>query len=128
MGRMNGSTRRWYRPRLRTLLVLTLGTIVAWSVYSYWSDYRDQAARRERELLSPARGALCTVVFRRELLGVEAMEPQPAVVNGVQNYVAGRFVLMNDDWIVLAGTAEGDARQQWIPRANVLLLRVDGTP
>lgn len=125
---MNESPRRWYRLRLRTLLLLVLLTTVGWSVYSYWSDYQDEAARRERELLSPPRGAMCTAIFRRELIGVARMAPGPATIDGVNNAVRGRFVLMNDDWIVLADVANGDTRQQWIPRENVLLLEVEGMP
>jgi len=37
--------------------------------------------------------------------------------------VEGRFVLMNDQWIVLDGLKDGQP-QEWIPRENVLLLRV----
>lgn len=128
MADMTESPRRWYRLRLRTLLFLVLLTTVGWSVYSYWSDYQEEAARREREMLSPSRGTVCTVVFRRELIGVEQMSPGPATVNGIANSVQGRFKLMNDDWIVLSGLSDGDAHQQWIPRENVLMLRVDATP
>jgi hypothetical protein len=115
--------RRWFRFRLRTLLLLTLLAVIGASLYSYWSDYAEQAARRERELLSPARGAMCEVVLRRELLGIERMSPRPAEVNGVSNAVYGRFVLMNDQWLVLGGDAAGEP-QQWIPKENVLLLKV----
>ncbi|RIK79772.1 MAG: hypothetical protein DCC67_10075 [Planctomycetota bacterium] len=127
MGGMSDSPRRWYRLRLRTLVLLTLAATVAWSVYSYWSDYQEQAARRERELLSPPRGATCTVVFRRELIGLGQMGPTPATVNGIDNSVRGRFMLMNDDWIVLAGQSDNDSRQHWIPRGNVLVLEVDAS-
>lgn len=127
MSGMSDLPRRWYRPRIRTLLLLVLLTTVGWSVYTYWADYQEQAARRERETLSPVRGAVCTVVFRRELIGVERMEPTAATIDGVNNAVRGRFVLMNDDWIVLTGAEDGDVRQQWIPRGNVLLLEVDSS-
>ena len=116
--------RRWFRFRLRTLLLLTFVTVVGFSLYSYWSDYADQAARREREMLSPARGALCTVVLRRELLGLDRMKAQPYTsVDGVTNSVQGPFVLMNDQWIVLDG-ASANEPQLWIPREHVLLLMV----
>jgi len=120
---MSDSPRRWFRIRLRTLLLLVLLTTIGLSIYSYWSDYRDQAQRREREMLSPARGALCTVVLRRELLGVARMAAHPASVDGIDNSLEGRFELMNDQWIVLSGSREGDP-QQWIPREHVLLLKV----
>jgi hypothetical protein len=125
---MSASPRRWRRLRLRTLLLLVLLSTVGWSAYTYWADYQDQAARRERELLSPARGAACTVVFRRELLGVDQMAPGPRTVNGVENYVSGRFIMMNDDWIVIAGSTDLDAGQRWVPREHVLMLELDGSP
>ena len=120
---MSDPPRRRFRFRIRTLLLLTLLAVVGLSVYSYWSDYMDEALRRERELLSPPRGALCTVVLRRELLGVERMASAPATIEGVSNHLSGAFVLMNDEWIVLEGASPSEP-QQWIPREHVLLLRV----
>lgn len=110
---MSDPPRRWFRFRLRTLLLLALLAAVGLSLYSYWSEYADLATRRERELLSPARGAYCTIELRRELLGEDAARS-----------IGGPFVLMNDQWIVLGGQREGEP-QQWIPREHVLLLRVD---
>ncbi|MEM9657904.1 MAG: hypothetical protein AAF961_06035, partial [Planctomycetota bacterium] len=76
-----------------------------------------------RESLSPEIGAVCTVVFRRDLVGIERMSPAVGNHNGTANHVSGRFRGMNGDWIVLEG-AEPDAPEQWIPRQHVLLLRV----
>lgn len=121
---MSDPPRRWFRFRIRTLLLVTLLAVIGLSLYSYWADYLDQSARRQRDLLSPARGAHCTVVLRRELLGIERMDASPATINGVANSVWGPFVLMNDQWIVLGGQREGQP-QQWIPREHVLLLRVE---
>jgi hypothetical protein len=120
---MSELPRRWFRIRLRTLLLLVLLTTIGLSVYSYWSDYVDQAERREREMLSPPHGAFCTVVLRRELLGLERMGGSPATIEGIANSVKGQFILMNDQWIVLGGATETEP-QQWIPREHVLLLRV----
>jgi hypothetical protein len=120
---MGDPSRRWFRFRLRTLLLLTLLAVVGLSVYSYWSDYMDEATRRERELLSPPRGAVCTIVLRAESLGLERMSPRAGEYNGVSNEVSGLFVLMNDQWIVLRGNAE-DGPQKWVPRDNVLVLEV----
>jgi hypothetical protein len=109
---MADSARRWYRVRLRTLVLWILLVTIGLSVYSYWSDYSERALRRERELLSPPRGAGCSVILR-------------ASPEGASNQsVEGFFVLMNDQWIVLDGLREGRP-QQWIPRENVLLLQVD---
>jgi hypothetical protein len=120
---MSDPSPRRFRVRIRTLLLLTLLAVIGLSIYSYWSDYVDEALRRERELLSPPRGAYCTVVLRRELLGLERMNSSPAKVDGISNHVSGEFVLMNDEWIVLEG-ANPSEPQQWIPREHVLLLRV----
>ena len=120
---MSDAPRRWFRIRLRTLLVLTFLAVVGLSIYSYWSDYRDQALRRERELLSPVRGAFCTIVLKRELLGIDRIGATPASVEGVSNHVSGEFVLMNDQWVVLDGATPSEP-QQWVPREHVLLLRV----
>ena len=120
---MSDPPRRRFRFRIRTLLLLTLLVVIGLSIYSYWSDYVDEATRRERELLSPPRGAACTIVLRAETLGLERMSPRAGEYNGVSNAVYGIFVLMNDEWIVLRGNAE-DGPQQWVPRNNVLLLEV----
>ena len=120
---MSDAPRRWFRFRLRTLLVLTFLGVVGLSIYSYWSDYRDQALRREREMLSPARGALCTVVLKRELVGLDRVSASPASLGEVSHNLRGAFVLMNDQWIVLDGASPSEP-QQWIPREHVLLLRI----
>jgi hypothetical protein len=120
---MADTPRRWLGLRLRTLVWLVLLAVVALSVYSYWTDYAERSLRRRRELLSPERGDLCTVVLRGDALGLDQMPPRASRVNGVDNYVEGRFVLMNDQWVVLAGAGEGDP-QQWIPRENVLVIQV----
>jgi hypothetical protein len=120
---MTEARRRFFGLRLRTLVWLVLLTTVALSVYSYWSDYREEAARRERELLAPSPGDLCTVVLRGDALGLQQMPAQATHVDGIANYVRGRFVNMNDQWLKLDGATDGDP-QQWIPRENVLLIQV----
>ena len=110
---MADAPRRWYRVRLRTLVVWILLVTIGLSAYSYWSDYSERSMRRERELLSPARGAACSVVLRDAPGGV------------TNRTVEGLFVLMNDQWIVLDGMKDGQP-QQWIPRENVLLLQIRG--
>jgi hypothetical protein len=123
MAAMSDSPRRWFRIRLRTLLLLVLLATIGLSVYSYWSDYIDEALRREREMLSPPRGALCTIVLRRELLGPERTAAEPLIDGDVSSSFSGPFVLMNDEWIVLGGATETEP-QHWIPRRHVLLLKV----
>jgi hypothetical protein len=117
------SPRRFFGLRLRTLVWLVLLTTVSLFVYSYWSDYAERAARREREMLSPAAGDLCTVVLRGDALGLDQMPARATQVDGVENFVRGRFVLMNDQWLKLEGESDGSP-QQWIPRENVLLIEV----
>ncbi len=120
---MSAAPRRLFGLRLRTLVWLILLTTVGLSVSSYWSDYAERAARRKRELLSPSAGDLCTVVLRADSLGLDRMSPRQGSFNGVENYVRGRFVLMNDQWLKLDGVRDGEP-QQWIPRENVLLIQV----
>ncbi len=117
------SPRRFFGLRLRTLVWLVLLTTVSLFVYSYWSDYAERAARRAREMLSPVTGDLCTVVLRGDALGLNQMPARATSVDGIENFVRGRFVLMNDQWLKLEGVAAG-APQQWIPRENVLLIEV----
>jgi hypothetical protein len=107
---MGDPPRRWFRFRIRTLLLLTLLTVIVLSVYSYWSDYADQAARRQRELLAPAKGAYCTVFL------------DPAASGDGDKYLFGRFYLMNDEWLVLDGENQ---KQHWIPRQYVKRLQVE---
>ena len=115
--------RRFFRFRIRTLLLLTLLAVIGLSIYSYWSDYRDEALRRQRELLAPPSGAHCTLIFRADSLGMERMPAVAQESSGVSNYVMGRVVMSNDRWIVLDGENDGDP-QRWIPRDNVLMLKV----
>jgi hypothetical protein len=110
---MTESARRWYRVRLRTLVVWILLVTIGLSVYSYWSDYSERSLRRERELLSPARGAACTVVLR------------DAPGRFSSSSIEGLFVMMNEQWIVLDGLEDGEP-QHWIPRENAVLLQVSG--
>jgi predicted negative regulator of RcsB-dependent stress response len=100
---MSVNRKSWFRLRLRTILLLLVGVLVAWSGYSYWSDYQTHAARKAREMLAPSVGAVCTVTLDGD------------------KRVSGKFVELNDDWIVLK-FAEGK-EQLWIPRDRILLMR-----
>ena len=122
---MAEAPRRWLGLRLRTLVWMLLLVCVSFSAYSYWSDYAERAARRQRELLAPSPGDLCTVVLRADALGMDGMPPSATRLNGIDNFVEGRFVMMNDQWIKLDGVAEG-MPQQCIPRENVLMIQVAG--
>jgi hypothetical protein len=126
MRRMSDSSRRrWFQFRIRTLLLLTLLTVIGLSVYSYWSDYRDEALRRSRELLSPPPGSTCEIILRADILGLSEMSPTAhQTSSGVSNAVYGTLVMTNDQWIVLAAEQQGQP-QRWIPRENVLMLQVD---
>jgi hypothetical protein len=121
---MAESNRRWYRFRLRTLLLLILIVAIGMSAYSYWIDYRREQQRRARELPYPAAGDLCTVIFTGDSLGFGPMSPEAATVDGVSNYVRGRFRAIDDQWIVLEGQQASEPAI-WIPRDRVLLLKVD---
>lgn len=116
----NGKT--WFRLRWRTLFMLVLVGLVGWSAYSYWSEYSELAARKAREMMAPSVGAQCTVIFRKDELGLNTSHLDGLVVSGVTNYVQGKFVKLNDEWIVLTSRAE---KQIWIPRDHVFLMRVE---
>lgn len=122
---MADAPRRWLRVRLRTLVVWIFLAVLGLSAFSYWSEYSERTQRRDRELLSPAPGSACTVVLKRDLVGIPRVSPAPSKVDGVENSVSGRFRLMNDQWIVLDGATD-QSPQQWIPRENVLVIQVLG--
>jgi hypothetical protein len=121
---MTGLGRSLFRFRIRTLLLVLILGLVSWSGYSYWTDYRQQAHRAARELLSPPLGAKCTVVFTHDALGLESGSAQATQIHGTDNYLRGRFALSNSEWIVL-DPLEGLGPQQWISRKHVLLLLVE---
>lgn len=116
----NGKNR--FRPRWRTLFLLVVLAVVGWSVYSYWSEYREQAALKARELMAPAVGSQCTIILRKAELGISSSHLAPVEIDGVSNHVQGEFVQLNDEWIVLRAT---DNQQLWIPRDHLLLMRVE---
>ena len=63
---MSDAPRRWFRFRIRTLLLLTLLAVIGLSVYSYWSDYSERVDAAGAGAALAARGAYCTVVLRGE--------------------------------------------------------------
>ena len=99
----NGKT--WLRLRWRTMFLLATLAVVGWSGYSYWAEYRELADRKAPEMMAPAVGATCEI----QLQASDAP-------------VTGKFVKLNDDWIVLVTEQEG---QVWIPREHVRLMRVE---
>ncbi len=84
--------------------MLALLAAIAWSGYSYWAEYSELAARKAREMMAPAVGATCKIQ-----------------VQGSDEMVSGKFVKLNDDWIVLSN---GQGRQEWVPRGRVQMMRV----
>ncbi len=65
-----------------------------------------------------------TVQFRRDLLGASADLPIPPTtdgINGASVSVAGTLMLVNEQWVVLE---QGD-KELWIPRDNVLLIKIN---
>lgn len=115
--------RSLFRFRIRTILLFLVLVIVAWSAFSYWTEYQEIAERKAREMLAPAHGAQCTAIFRRTELGVETSRLFSAEVDSVGNSVSGKFVQLNDQWLVL--TSLDTEEEYWIPREHVLLLRVE---
>jgi len=84
-----------------------------------WSD--DATPVGEELALRP--GDLCTIVFRRETLGLDRGYLRPTTVNGVGNFIQGHFVAMNEEWIAIQDFGSGKERH-WIPREHVLFLKV----
>ncbi|NOZ40006.1 MAG: hypothetical protein GXP24_07255 [Planctomycetes bacterium] len=105
---MSENSKSWFRLRWRTMFLLVIVGPVVWSAYAYWSEYSEQAARKAREMMAPTAGSLCTVLYRKEELGISTN-------------VQGKFVKLNDDWIVLKEESGG---QIWFPREHVLLIRI----
>ncbi|MEM9353008.1 MAG: hypothetical protein AAGA92_08340 [Planctomycetota bacterium] len=97
--------RSWFRPRLRTTLVVALVGLVAWSGYTTWQTYSERTERRARELMTPTAGANCRVICK---------DPSGKDFEG-------RFVRMNSEWVVLE-TVPGI--EYWVPRENVAFLTV----
>lgn len=120
---MSEPNRRWFRIRLRTLLLLILLAVIGMSVYSYWTDYRREQQRRARQLPFPAIGEPCTVVFTGHALGVDLIPFEWAEVDGTARSLSARFRAVSDHWVVLQASPPDDALV-WIPRENVLFLRV----
>ena len=120
---MTAVARPWYRLRIRTILAAGVLAVAAWSLYSFWSDYAERAARRARELMAPTVGANCRVVFRSDALGVERSGARAAQINGSTNHLAGVFVRMNDQWLVLESQEAGGANiRRWIPVEQILVV------
>ena len=86
------------------------------------ADYSERAARKAREMLAPALGANCIVILRPEELGTRQALLTPGEVDGVSSSIQGKFVQLNDQWIVLDF---GNDKQVWVPRERVLLFRVE---
>jgi len=117
----NGKT--WLRLRWRTMFLLAIAVVVGWSGYSYWSEYSELSARKEREMMSPTVGSKCAVVLTASALGIERNHTGPATINGTSNAVYGTFVKQNDQWIVLS---QGSKKTQfWVAREQVMLIRVE---
>lgn len=89
------------------MFLLVIAGVVGWSVYSYWSEYSEAAAKRARESMAPAVGASCTLTLR---------DSQTLV---------GTFVKLNDEWIVLQPDGDSAKQEIWIPRESVSHMRVE---
>lgn len=101
---MTENGKPWYRPRLRTLLVMLIAALVLWSGYSYWSEYMEQVARKNREMMAPEVGAYCNAMLDGDVR------------------VEGRFVKLNDQWLVLE--QDENSEEIWLARERVLMMKV----
>lgn len=119
---MSENRKSWLWRRWRTMLLLVIAGVVGWSAYSYWLEYSEEAAKRARESMSPSVGSQCSIIFRREEIGLDQALLNRGSINGTENSVRGTFVKLNDEWIVLR---ENDREELWIPCERVLLMRVE---
>ncbi len=72
----------------------------------------------------PPKAKSATVQFRRDILGASRELPVPPttdVQNGASVSVSGKLLKVNREWVVL----EQDKKVLWIPRDNVLLIRIN---
>lgn len=116
--------RRRFQFSLQSLMVLVALTAALLSSavvirQNLWSDNPTPVG--EELTLRP--GDLCTIVFRRETLGLDHAYLRPTTVNGIGNFIQGRFVAMNEEWIAIQDFGSGK-EQHWIPREHVLFLKV----
>ncbi|MCA9259070.1 MAG: hypothetical protein KDA61_07715 [Planctomycetales bacterium] len=118
------AARSWLRPRYRTIAAMALLLIAGWSVYSYWTDYRVRTALQSRETLSPRRGAACVVVLRRDSAGDPSAADSRGPHEALGPTVRGAFVNSNDRWVVLSNTDADQPPEIWIPREQILLMKI----
>lgn len=86
-------------------------------------DANAQSVRRPSNSPTPEVGSAVTVHFVRSALGVADKQPIPIRSgnhNGADLTLAGKFVRMDDHWIVLLAT--GQSTEQWIARQNILYM------
>jgi hypothetical protein len=109
---MSTAPRPFWRIRYRTTILLLALAMVVWSLFSYWSEYSENAARRARDLLSPPLGVGCKITLD----------------TGEYQQLSGKIIEQSDRWIVLQ-PAEQDAPTNprpnvWIPRERILTIEV----
>lgn len=109
---MSTAPRPFWRIRYRTAILLLALAMVLWSVFSYWSEYSENAARRARDLLAPPVGVGCTITLD----------------TGEYQQFNGKIIEQSDRWIVLQQSAEPNAPAPrpnvWIPRERILTIEV----
>lgn len=110
---MSTVRRPFFRVRYRTIMLLMVVAMIMWSVFSYWTEYSENAARRARELLAPPVGVLCRIELDAE---------------GRPN-VRGVIADQSERWIVVQPARDPEKPDTptppvWIPRERVLLIEV----
>ena len=72
----------------------------------------------------PPKAKSATVQFRRDILGASRelpVSPMTDIQNGAEVSVSGRLLEVNEEWVVL----EQGKQELWIPRDNVLLIKIN---
>jgi hypothetical protein len=109
---MSTAPRPFWRIRYRTAILLLALAMVVWSLFSYWSEYSENAARRARDLLAPPLGVECTITLD----------------TGEYQQYYGRIIEQSERWVVLQQSAKpnGPAPRPniWIPRERILTIEV----
>jgi hypothetical protein len=110
---MSTAPRPFWRIRYRTAILLLALAMVVWSLFSYWSEYSENAARRARDLLAPPLGVGCTITLDNES----------------REQLNGKIIEQSERWIVLHQPAEQGAPNitrpnVWIPRERILTIEV----
>ena len=96
------------------------------------SSAQTHAAQEMRRAATPipvTQNSFCKVHFRHDVLGIRDKYPISVTSDGVNSTsvtLQGRFVRMDDQWIVLSNAnpnVPAEINEYWVPRDHVLYLK-----